>query len=159
MPEAFEILSIEGMRFLLLRLYWVEDYDVPLDTNTSYLYDRWLLIEVQLPLEELVDIPRDRFLGAYIFVRANNSILASSLNINLTIIFKIQLPSILKQNNRNSQKYSTPQELDETTGEGCAITLIMPRNSKYMLCRLSTSEFNTGSVEHQLLFKFDLQRL
>ena len=131
-----------------------------LSINTSYLYDRSTVDRGIVAIgDEVADIPRDRFLGEPGDFRRSEQFsigyrLEHEFNDNLKIRNRFQY----LQNNE-SVFNTNATELDEETG-----TLYrdyFDNANEYKLYVMQTdliSEFRTGSVNHQLLFGFDLQR-
>lgn len=131
-----------------------------LSIDTSYLYDRRTFDRGIVAFGEgIADIPRDRFLGEPGDFRQSEQLnvgynLEHEFNDNLKIRNAFQY----LQNNE-TVKNTNALELDETTGELLRDYFDNANEFKiYAMQTELTSKFNTGSVEHQLLFGFDLQR-
>lgn len=128
--------------------------------NTSYLYDRRTFDRGIVAFGEgIADIPRDRFLGEPGDFRQSEQLnvgynLEHQFNDNLKIRNAFQY----LQNNE-TVKNTNALELDETTGELLRDYFDNANEFKiYAMQTELTSKFNIGSVKHQLLFGFDLQR-
>lgn len=131
-----------------------------LSINTSYLYDRRTFDRGIVAIgEEVADIPIERFLGEPDDFRRIEQF-------NIGYRFEHEFNDNLKIRNRfqylqnNESGFNTnATELDEDTG-----TLYrdyFDNANEYKLYAMQTdliSKFRTGSVNHQLLFGFDLQR-
>ena len=141
-------------------LAWRIGNRTKLSIDTSYLYDRRILDRGIVALGEgIADIPRDRFLGEPGDFRQSEQLnvgynLEHEFNDNLKIRNAFQY----LQNNE-TVKNTNALELDETTGELLRDYFDNANEFKiYAMQTELTSKFNTGSIEHQLLFGFDLQR-
>lgn len=131
-----------------------------LSINTSYLYDRRTIDRGIVAIgREVADIPRDRFLGEPgDFRRSEQFNIGYRLEHEFNDNLKIRNGFQFLQNNE-SVFNTNATELDEATG-----TLYrdyFDNANEYKIYALQTdltSKFRTGSVNHQLLFGFDLQR-
>jgi iron complex outermembrane receptor protein len=120
-----------------------------LSINTSYLYDR----------RTIDDIPINRFLGEPGDFRRNEQF---GIGYRLEHKFddNLKIRNAFQFSQSNEAVFNTnATELDQATG-----TLFRDyfdnanRLSQYSMQTDLTSKFKTGSVEHQVLFGFDLQR-
>lgn len=131
-----------------------------LSINTSYLYDRRTFDRGIVAFGEgIADIPRDRFLGEPSDFRQSKQFnISYSLEHQFNDNLKIRNAFQYLQNNE-TVKNTNALELDQTTGELLRDYFDNANEFKiYVMQTELTSEFNTGSFEHQLLFGFDLQR-
>lgn len=131
-----------------------------LSINSSYLYDRSTVDRGIVAIgREVADIPISRFLGEPgDFRRSEQFNIGYRLEHQFNDNLKIRNGFQFLQNNESIFN-ANATELDEATG-----TLYRDyfdsanRYTLYALQTDLTSKFRTGSVNHQLLFGFDLQR-
>jgi iron complex outermembrane recepter protein len=141
-------------------LSWKIDDRTDLSINSSYLYDHRTFDRGIVAFGEgVADIPIDRFLGERGDFRDVNQFglgyrLEHRLNKNLKIrnVFRfLDTDEVVKS--------ATAIALDETTGE--LSRAYFDNANEYKIFSMQTdliSNFKTGSVSHQLLVGFDLQR-
>jgi iron complex outermembrane recepter protein len=142
----------------------VLDFDISdrtkISLNTSYLYDDRTLDRGIVAIGDgVADLPIERFFGEPDDFREINQF---SLGYRLEHEFNDKL----KLRNRfqflesdESNLNTNAGELDETTGN--LFRDYFNSENEYKIYAIQTdltSEFKTGSVDHQLLFGFDLQR-
>jgi len=131
-----------------------------LSINTSYLYDRRTLDRGIVAIgEEVADIPIDRFLGEPDdFRRSEQFSIGYRLEHQFNDNLKIRNGFLFLENNESIFN-ANATELDEATGTLYRDYFDSANEYKiYALQTDLTSKFSTGSVNHQLLFGFDLQR-
>lgn len=131
-----------------------------LSINTSYLYDRRTIDRGIVAIgREVADIPRDRFLGEPSdFRRSEQFNIGYRLEHEFNDNLKIRNGFQFLQNNE-SVFNTNATELDEETGTLYRDYFDNANEYKlYVMQTDLTSKFRTGSVNHQLLVGFDLQR-
>jgi iron complex outermembrane recepter protein len=142
----------------------VLDFDISdrttISLNTSYLYDdRTLDRGIVAIADGVADIPIERFLGEPGDFREVNQF---SLGYRLEHEFndKLKLRNRFQFLDSDESNLNTNAgELDEATGN--LFRDYFNSENEYKIYAMQTdltSEFKTGSVDHQLLFGFDLQR-
>lgn len=141
-------------------LGWQIGEQTNLSINTSYLYDRRTFDRGIVAIGDgVADIGRDRFLGEPgDFRQSEQTNIGYNLEHRFNDNLKIRNAFQYLQNNE-TVKNTNALELDEETGELSRDYFDNANAFKiYAMQTELTNKFNTGSVEHQLLVGFDLQR-
>jgi iron complex outermembrane recepter protein len=131
-----------------------------LSVNTNYFYDRSTVDRGIVAIGDgVADLPIDRFLGEPDdFKRIEQFSIGYRLEHKFNDNLKIRNGFQYLQNNESIFN-TNAAELDEETGN--LFRDYFDSENKYKIYAMQTdltSEFKTGSIEHQLLFGFDLQR-
>ncbi len=139
---------------------WQIGQQTDLSINTSYLYDRRTFDRGIVAIGKgVADIPRDRFLGEPgDFRQSEQTNISYNLEHRFNDNLKIRNAFQYLQNNE-TVKNTNALELNEETGELSRDYFDNANAFKiYAMQTELTNKFNTGSVEHQLVVGFDLQR-
>ena len=139
---------------------WQIGQQTDLSINTSYLYDRRTFDRGIVAIGEgVADIGRDRFLGEPGDFRQSEQ---TNISYNLEHRFNDNLEirnAFQYLQNNETVKNTNALELNEETGELSRDYFDNANAFKiYAMQTELTNKFNTGSIEHQLLVGFDLQR-
>ena len=139
---------------------WQIGQQTDLSINTSYLYDRRTFDRGIVAIGEgVADIGRDRFLGEPgDFRQSEQTNISYNLEHRFNDNLKIRNAFQYLQNNE-TVKNTNALELNEETGDLSRDYFDNANAFKiYAMQTELTNKFNTGSVAHQLLVGFDLQR-